>query len=69
MSIFYFPLGDFFSGGGDYTFKESALINRAANLSKTKTQYLESQDTKPNGNVWLSANSVMLGSFHITGNL
>lgn len=44
MSIFYFPLGDFL-GEGNYTFKESALTNRAANLSKNKIQYLESQNS------------------------
>lgn len=38
MPMFYFPLGNLL--GVNYTFQESALTNRAANLSKNKIRFL-----------------------------
>lgn len=69
MSMFYFPLHDFFFFLENFTFKESGLANRAANRSKNKIQYLDSQNSQ--NQMEMSGCQPIVScshQFHITGN-
>lgn len=67
MPVFYFPLGNLLEG--NYTFKESALTNRAVNLSKNNIQLLDFQNVQKNpveaSGCWPTASCS--GRFHNTG--
>ena len=67
MSMLYFPLGDIFLE--NYTFEEEALANRAANVSKNKIHYLDSQNSQNQMEMSGCKQIVSCSSqFHITGN-